>query len=229
VTLDSLLAVLFFALLVAIFLGATLVARRREQQRREALASVAGRLGFSFFPEIDRDITHRFRNFRGLDAGDNRYAYCVMSGLHSGRHITAFDFHYETRSNDSKGNRRTSHHYCHVVAVQLERVMPELFVAPENFLSKIVQALGHDDIDFESHEFSRHFCVRSRDRKFAYDFCNASMMDLLLAHPTLKLETRETLVASVFDGRMDPQTIEPRIDLQCEVRGRMPDYLFTDT
>ena len=39
---------------------------------------------------------------------------------------------------------------------------------------------GYQDIKFESAEFSKTFCVRSPDKKFAYDVCNAKMMEYLL-------------------------------------------------
>ena len=44
---------------------------------------------------------------------------------------------------------------------------------------KIVQTFGHDDIDFESHEFSKQFVVRCKNKRFAYDFRNALMPDYL--------------------------------------------------
>ena len=40
---------------------------------------------------------------------------------------------------------------------------------------------GHDDIDFESAEFSRNFYVKSSDRKWAFDILHARAMEFLLA------------------------------------------------
>jgi hypothetical protein len=164
-----------------------------------------------------------------MNVGDNRYAFNRMEGVWHGREVMTFDFHYETSSTDSKGRRTTHHHYFHVVTLRLERDFPPLFVAPEGIFSKLAQAFGYDDIDFESHEFSRRFCVRSKDRKFAYDFCNASMIDFLLAHPTLQVETRDGMLVIVFNSNMNPQHLESELDLVCAVRDRMPDYLFAAT
>ena len=42
---------------------------------------------------------------------------------------------------------------------------PEAIIASGmGVFSKIAQAFGYDDIDFESHEFSRRVCVRAADR-----------------------------------------------------------------
>ncbi|MGH8048010.1 MAG: hypothetical protein ACREKL_12280 [Chthoniobacterales bacterium] len=217
---------LFFGVGVVLVITIAILSWRRERERRDALAALAARLGFSFSASPSSGLATRFQEFRGMNTGDNRYAFNIMEGAYQGHQVMAFDFHYETSSTDSKGNRSTSHHYFHVVTLSLEREFPTLFVAPENIFSKIAQAFGYDDIDFESHEFSRRFCVRSKDRKFAYDFCNASMIEFLLAHPSLQLESRDGILAIVFNPSMDPQRIESELELACAVRGHMPDYLF---
>jgi hypothetical protein len=117
----------------------------------------------------------------------NRYVFNTLSRL-PGHGVTAFDYHYETHSTDSKGHRQTHHHYFSCFLLHLPRSFPELVIAREGFFSKVAQAFGYDDIDFESHEFSRKFCVRSPDKKFAYDICNARMMEYLLANDDLTIE-----------------------------------------
>ncbi len=87
--------------------------------------------------------------------------------------------------------------------------------------------MGFDDIDFESHEFSRNFCVRSADKKFAYDVCNVHMIEYLLANRDLAIEIENDALAIGFDRRLQPQEIEHNFDRLLEVRAQMPDYLFT--
>jgi hypothetical protein len=43
---------------------------------------------------------------------------------------------------------------------------------------------GYGDIKFESAEFSKTFCLRTPDKKFAYDACNAKMIEYLLPTAT---------------------------------------------
>lgn len=85
-------------------------------------------------------------------------------------------------------------------------------IGPEGFFSKIAQAIGFDDIDFESHEFSRQFCVRSSDKKFAYDFCNARMIEYLLAHPRLTIEVENHALAVCASGKIEPDQIQTSLE-----------------
>ena len=97
----------------------------------------------------------------------------------------------------------------------------------ENIFSKIAQAVGYDDIDFESHEFSRKFCVRSKNKKFAYDVCNARMIEYLLSNTNLSIEIEERALAISFNSRLAPDKIEPNLNRLITIRSLLPDYLFT--
>jgi hypothetical protein len=226
VTGQALFPILLFVLFGAAIIAVAIFAWQIERKRRDALMAVAARLGLSFSAGKDRGLARQYEDFRGLHEGENRYVFDVLAGTHSGRRLTAFDFHYETTSQDSEGRSSTTHYHRHVVLLNMERDFPNLFVAPEGLISKIAQAIGYDDIDFESHEFSRRFCVRSTDKKYAYDFCNARMIDFLLNHSGLDLETRGAILATVFKGKMSPSVIESELAIACAVRAHMPDYLF---
>jgi hypothetical protein len=205
-----------------------LVSWEVERKRAEALAELAAQFEMRFSRERNRALAQRFEDLKGLSEGDNHYAWNVLSGPYEGQALIVFDYHYETHSTDSKGNRQTSHHYRHVVALQLPIPLPNLVLAPEGILSKIAQAFGYDDIDFESAEFSRLYCVRSRDKKFAYDFFNARMIDFLLSEPDpLHFEVSDDMLAFVYDGRMAPDKLPPKFDRACSIRERIPDYLFS--
>lgn len=102
-----------------------------------------------------------------------------------------------------------------------------MIIVPEGFFSKIAQAIGYDDIDFESHEFSRKFCVRSRNKKFAYDVCNARMIEYLLSNTNLSIEIEGRVLAVSFNRKLTPERIEPNLNRLITVRSLLPDYLFT--
>lgn len=199
---------------------------QQEQKRLAALAEFCAARGLSFSPARDRELSKAFQFVPEIANGDNRYAENVMRGTLEDSPILAFDHHYETRSRDSKGHTSTHHHYHSVVALALPQRFPDLRISPEGILSKIAQAIGYDDIDFESHEFSRTFCVRSKDRRFAYDFCNPAMMEFLLAHRSTRLTLGGSFLAVVHDGRQDPAEIERRLGDLLTVRRLMPEYLF---
>ena len=105
-------------------------------------------------------------------------------------------------------------------------MFPELKIGSEGFFSKLGQALGYDDIDFESHEFSRKFCVRSGDKKFAYDVCNAQMIEYLLSNPDLTIEIEDNALAISFSRRLEPEQIETNLNRLVKLRSLMPNYLF---
>jgi hypothetical protein len=172
-------------------------------------------------------LARRYNFLDKLRTGDNRYAFNALSGNHQGHEVTAFDYHYETHSTDSKGHRQTHHHYLSVFILHLPVSFPELVIGREGFFSKVAQAFGYDDIDFESHEFSRKFCVRSKNKKFAYDVCHARMMEYLLANDDLTIEIDGDALAITFNSRLHPERIEPNLDRLVALRSLMPDYLFS--
>ena len=100
-------------------------------------------------------------------------------------------------------------------------------ITREGFLSKIAQAFGYDDVDLESAEFSRVFCVRSKNKKFAYDVCHAQMMEYLLANRDLSIEIEGRALALAFGKCLSASEIEMNLGRLLEIRSRLPEYLFT--
>ena len=197
------------------------------QKRRQAMLDLAARLGLHFDPQKDWDLAERYGFLDKLRAGSNRYALNTLSGNYQGHGVTAFDYHYETHSTDSKGNQETHHHYFSFFLLQLPVSFPEMVIAREGFFSKVAQAFGYDDIDFESHEFSRKYCVRSQDKKFAYDVCHARMIEYLLANDDLTIEIEGPALAISFGRRLSPEQIESNLNRLIQVRSFLPDYLFS--
>jgi hypothetical protein len=207
---------------VAIFIIVLVVGYISSLKRREAMAAVAAKLGLQFMPHKDRYMARRYNFLDKLRRGSNRYAYNVLSGKYKEHEVLIFDYHYKTGS-----GKNTHHYYFSFFILQLPVSFQELIIGPEGIFSKIAQAVGYDDVDFESHEFSRKFCVRSRDKKFAYDVCNARMIEYLLSNTDLSIEVEERALATSFNSRLAPEKIEPNLDRLVTVRSLLPDYLFT--
>ena len=217
-----------FIIVLICVVGAIIWGMRAAKKRRSDLGDLAERLGMAFNPERDYGIAQRYAFLDRLRKGENRYAYNVISGSYQGHNVAAFDYHYETHSTDSKGNRETHHHHFSFFILALGKPLPELTIAKEGIFSKIAQAVGYDDIDFESHEFSRRFVVRSKDKKFAYDFCNARMIDYLLGIQELEIEVDMDSLALAFNRCLKVEEIEPRLRQMIDIRERMPNYLFDE-
>jgi len=213
----------FIALIVVVGILGYISARKR----REAMAALAAKLGLHFDPNKNWDIARRYSFLDKLRSGSNRYTFNIMAGSYQGHDVSLFDYHYETHSTDSKGHRQTHHHYFSFFILHLPASFPELTIGSEGFFSKIAQALGYDDIDFESHEFSRKFCVRSPDKKFAYDVCNARMIEYLLSNTDLAIEIEGDALAISFSSRLVPEVIEPNLNRLITLRSLMPEYVFS--
>lgn len=204
------------------------VGHLQAKKRREAFQAIAAELGFSFRPDKDYSFARRFGFLEHMDDGSKRYAFNILSGQLEGQQANIFDYHYETYSRDSKGRRTTHHHYFSIFTLSLPRAFPELNITREGFFAKIGQAIGFDDIDFESVEFSKRYSVKSRDKKFAYDFCNAQMIDYLLRQEDLIIEVDGNTLALTFKGKLAVERIRPNINRILKIRSLMPDYLFND-
>ena len=191
-------------------------------KRREAMSGLASRLGLRFDPGKDRYLARRYRFLDKLRRGSNRYAYNILSGNYQGHNVTVFDYHYQVSS-----GKHTHHYNFSFFILGLGQSFPELVIDKEGFFSKVAQALGYDDIDFESHEFSRQFCVRSGDKKFAYDVCNGRMIEYLLSNSDLSIEIEGDVLAISLGQRLSPEYIEPNLHRLITVRSLMPEYLFS--
>ncbi len=217
-----------FIIVVVCIIAAVIWGIYAGKKRREAMALLAEQLGLRFSHERNYQIAKRYAFLDKLRQGSNRYAYNRLEGHYRGHEVSVFDYHYETHSTDSKGHRQTHHHHFSFFILHMEKSFPELTIAKEGFFSKIAQAVGFDDIDFESHEFSKRFAVRSKDKKFAYDFCNAQMIDYLLAGNEIELEVESNLLALAFSRSLKVEELEPRLRQLVDIRERMPEYLFAE-
>ena len=215
---EPLIIVGVIAIIVVVLVLGYLSARKR----REAMRAVAARLGLRFQPRKDRGLARHYRFLDKLRQGSNRYAFNILSGSYERHDMMLFDYHYQTGS-----GKNTHHHYFSFFIMQLPMSFPELVIDKEGFFSKIAQAVGYDDIDFESHEFSRKFCVRSGDKKFAYDVCNVRMIEYLLSNTDMSIEIEDDVLAISFRRRLAPEQIEPNLNRLITVRSLIPDYLFS--
>ncbi len=92
--------------------------------------------------------------------------------------MTCLDWQFVTGS----GKNRQTHRHAVVIVETGLPVIP-LEIRREHLLDKVGEFLGHDDIDFESAEFSRTFHVTAADRKWAYDVIHTRTMEYLLQAP----------------------------------------------
>lgn len=210
---------------LALFIAILIYGFIAQRKRREELQQWAAAHGFTFRADNDRGMESRFPNFRELSKGENRYAYNVMAGTCETREFTGFDYHYETESTDSKGNRSTTTHRFSAVILSSAVPLKPLYIRPENFFDKVGEFFGAGDINFESAEFSRNFFVKANDKRWAYDVIHQRTMEFLLGAPQFMLEFDRDAVIASRSSTFDPDDFDEAIKVITGILDRLPDYV----
>ncbi|MBI2827261.1 MAG: hypothetical protein HYX69_21525 [Planctomycetia bacterium] len=216
--------VIFAALLVA----AGIWQYYQGERRRKELMALALKNGWQLRVSNDYDIETRFAAFSCLEQGSERYAYNILEGLAQRRPLCGFDYHYETYSTDSKGNRSTHHHYFSALVVETGLPLKPLLIRSENVLDKLGEFFGVDDIDFESAEFSRQFFVKADDRRFAFDVIHQATMEFLLAAPRFTIQFAGSRVMAWRAALFEAIDFEQAVQVISGVVDRLPEYLIRE-
>lgn len=231
---DSMLPILIFVgFLVLIAVGAYF-SHMAAVRRREALAALAREVGWRFVKDRDYQHDDHFSHFGVFRNGGGRYAYNTLYGdlEIEGRAYAAKmgDFHYETKSTNSKGHTTTHHHHFSYLIVDVPFPgVPSLAIRREGMFDKLGAFFGFDDIDFESAEFSRRFHVKSSDKRFAYDVIDPRMMQFLLdTHSTTVDIERGHCCLSDGSTRWDPQQFKAQAQWAREFFARWPRHVTAD-
>jgi hypothetical protein len=195
----------------------------RQKKLRKAWSAWANSNGWSYHPERNKRRAKAYSFLNRLNQGHSRYLYHRVEGEHSGRKAEAFTFHYAV----GHGKHR-SDHFLGVVLIKLEQEFPEIRIHPENFFHKVGGLVGIKDLDLDSVEFSKTFRILSKDKKFAFDFCNTGMMELLLQKKNTALELEKDTLAIFRKSHLEPNRMKPALSLLDSIRNQMPRYLFQE-
>ena len=179
---------------LALFIVAMIHGHKKEKQRTVDLITMADELGLSFSPGKDTSHDDLFSQFAVFRNGHSRAAYNTMQGHREigGRRfgLRMGDYTYKVTSSNGKQTTTTTYRlsYC-ILQIPLPGV-PRLLIRPEHLFDRLGSAIGFDDIDFESSEFSKRFFVKSDDKRLCYAIITPRMMEFLLAagKPTVDIE-----------------------------------------
>lgn len=216
------LVVAFIIGIIALMVVGAILASQARKKRQMALAAWARSNGFHYTPDEVSTLEDRFYGFECLQQGSNRYGYNVMRGTYRARGTWAFDYHYETYSRDSKGNRTTHHHHFSAVVVDSGLRLKPLSLRGEHFFDRIKGVFGFDDIDFESAQFSREFWVRAEDKRWAYDVIHQGTMEFLLESPRFDLQMNGPYVIANRGSRFKPQEFDQALQVAHGILDRLP-------
>ena len=212
-------------LLIAAVVTFAIFSAMASAKRRKELEAWAQSRGLAFDASSDYGFENRY-NFDCLRGGErNRYAYNIMRGSLAKRDAVAFDYHYETTSTDKDGRTETHNHYFSAVILGSEVPLKPLFLRPEGFFDKVTAFFGHEDINFESAEFSRKFYVKSPDKKWAYDVIHARVMEMLLTSPQFTIQFDHDCVIATRSATFAAADFESAIKVVAGMLDSMPEYL----
>ena len=189
---------------------------------RKKIATYAESKGWHFTAEKDKNMSTRFPEFKYLRRGHSRYAYNIMHGRHEEQEITAFDYHYVT----GHGKSRKVHNISVFILGSLLSLKP-LYIRPENIFDRVSDFFGHDDIDFESAEFSRKFFIKAPDKRWAYHVIHQQMMEYLLLAPTFHIQMDGEHIMLWRNRRFNEQDFDAAFALILGILSRLPEYLKT--
>ena len=203
-----------------------------EKKRREALAALATRLGWSFDPSRDRHHDDEYAHFEIFRRGHSRVAHNTLTGQLEINDLQwpakMGDFRYKVTSHSGKSTTTRTYRFSYLILHMPYARVPDLLLRREGMFDKIAGALGFDDIDFESAEFSRRFHVKSADKRFAYDVVHPRMMEFLLAGdaPTVDIENKRCCLS---DGRRrwQPEQFEQKLAWLRQFLDLWPDHVIT--
>lgn len=167
-----------FVLVAAIGLAAAGISFYLKQRRRQELVSVARQLGLEFSPE---DVLGCLDlPFSLLQRGDGRGTENVLWGTWQDVPLRAFDYWYYEESTDAQGHRSRSYYRFSCAVTEIEAACSPITISRENLLTRLADAVGLDDLEFELEEFNRAFNVKGEDRRFAVALVDQRMMRFLL-------------------------------------------------
>lgn len=203
------------AIIIVAIAGWHAAAKRRAELRQWATAH-----SLHFNPSKHCHLDSEFPDFRCLHQGHSRYAHNVAHGHWDQRPILAFDYHYVT----GHGRDRQTHQFSAVI-VESDVLLQPLLIRPENLFDKMSAFFGHEDINFESAEFSRRFFVKAPNKRWAYDVIHARTMEFLMANPPFSIQFEPRCAICYRDRHFKPADFDAACQVTAGLLDRLPDYL----
>lgn len=212
--------VLAFAALAVLVAAGVAVSLYLKARRREQLRQMAIQFGLEYSPQDPFGLLGL--PFRLFSRGDGRGVENVLWGEWQGVPLRACDYWYYEERTDSEGRRQRAYHRFTCAILEVPAAFPGLSVGPEGVLSRLADALGFRDIEFESEAFNRRYQVSARDRRFAYELLDARMLRWLLSLAgNLSFEVVGSWVMA-YQRRVPPAGLVALIGAAAAFRARIP-------
>lgn len=215
---------LLFVLAIGGVIAALIAGVYLKKRRREELQRVAHQLGLEYSPEDVHGCLDL--PFALLLRGEGRGAENELWGTWQEMPVRAFDYWYYEESTDSRGHRTRSTYRFSCAVTEIDAACSPLALGRENLLTRIADSIGLADVELELEDFNRAFNVKSRDRKFAFDFLDQRMMRWLLGTDrgfSFEASGRWLLV---WGKRRRPAELIPLLGTLRQFRDQVPRVVF---
>jgi hypothetical protein len=224
--------ILIFVVFATLIIFGAIYSYKQQQARRLALLQLATEHGWHFDPSNDYSHDSRFSQFSIFTSGKARYAYNTTRGslkISDGDWAIQYgDYHYQTESSDGKKTTTHTHLLSYVILESPYLGAPDLFIRGEGFFDRIASAIGFDDIDFESVEFSRAFLVKSNDKRFAYDVVSPTMMEFMLATTPPTVDFQRGVCCLYHGSVLQPEDFAATLQWTVEFFEHWPRHVTAD-
>jgi hypothetical protein len=179
----------FIAVAIVVVVGGGLYASwKMEQRRTEELQAACTAMGFRWIGEVPLpDFALPL-----FEQGHGRRVKNAMEGETADRRVSVMDYTFVTGG----GKSQHTHRQTVVVFPDGARGLPDFTLAPENFLHRIGQVFGYQDIDFDGDEaFSSAYLLRGEDETAIRAALNPVVRSFLAGAPGWTVQTKQGAAA----------------------------------
>ncbi len=187
-------------IIIGVIYGA-IRAQRLEKQRSEQIEAMAEQLGLPYHAKADAGLLGQLANFKLFSTGRRRTITNMLYGEADGVSLALFDYQYTIGGGKNSQTLRQS-----VVYIRSQELdLPQFALGPENFLHRLGQMMGMQDIDFDSHPvFSKTFLLRGPNEEAIRRLFNTDRLNALEKSPTVSIEGQGDQLA-VFHANIRTQ------------------------
>jgi carbonic anhydrase len=152
----------FLVLVIGWLIVASIIDRRREQERTRLMVNVASLLGWQFNEVAGLNWIPNLETFALFSQGHSKQIKNVMYGEIDGVKAAVFDYYYVV----GHGKHRSTFNQSVVYFEPRNLNLPPFSLRPEHTFHKIISAFGYQDIDFGNRpDFSSKYLLRGPDEQ----------------------------------------------------------------
>ncbi|HWN09333.1 MAG TPA: hypothetical protein VNO50_08750 [Pyrinomonadaceae bacterium] len=213
-----LLSLLFIGAIIVFVIALTLYSRRKARERTEHLRAVANLLGWQFGHEAPMDWIPGMNNFGLFNSGHSKRINNIMYGHANGVKAALFDYTYTTGS----GKHQSTHYQSVAYFEHRDLNLPFFSLRPENFMHKLISALGYQDIDFNNRPtFSSQYLLRGNDEQRIRSTFDDALLAFYEVNPGVSTDGGGNQIFVFREGHhTPPEQIRAFIDWAAELQRR---------